>query len=221
MQALQAINFSQEVFKTIVQYGPINYAAIASQLESTSSVVSKTVYELVKRGYVARTEDTFGNITFTALVEEQDVMFYVKRKPAATLFAGRALKAKQTTNAVATVAKAQITPEKKVTQLEEIFNYIADFAKPSLNPTEVHDAFPEFTYSMVSSAMWKLVNKHKYLINNDGQYSLAIKKADAVFSNGGRPVGSYKNVINVNGQEIKIKATEAIRLFKQLNKHYG
>jgi Mn-dependent DtxR family transcriptional regulator len=211
MQAL-AINFSQQVFQTIVQYGPINFAAIASKLESTPSVVSKTVYQLVKRSYVGRIEDAYGNVTFKALVAEKDVTFYNKYKPAATLFVARERAANKAATQAATVTKAQVVQDKPVTRLEEIFNYIADFAKPSLNPTEVHEAFPDLTYSMVASAMHKLVNKHKYLKNDGGQYSISIKKEDAVFG--------YTSV-EIKGEQIHMKSKDALTLFKQLQKHYG
>jgi DNA-binding MarR family transcriptional regulator len=211
MQAL-AINFSQQVFQTISQFGPINFAAIARKLDSTASVVSKTVYKLVERGYVARTEDSFGNVFFTARVEEKDVKFYNKHKPAATLFIARERATKKAAVQAAKVTKVQFVPEKPVTRLEEVFNYIADFAKPSLNPTEVHEAFPDLTYSMVASAMHKLVNKHKYLKNDGGQYSIAIKKEDAVFG---------YTFVEIKGEQIHMKAKEALTLYKQLSKHYG
>lgn len=98
---------------------------------------------------------------------------------------------------------------------EAIFNYIADNAQPSLNPTEVHEAFPHLSYKTVSRAMNKLAHRG-YLLNDYAQYSLNIRKEDAVFGNVGRPVKEVR--VEVDGESIVMSTTTAKIVLRQLKK---
>lgn len=98
---------------------------------------------------------------------------------------------------------------------EAIFNYIADNARPSFNPTEVHEAFPHLSYKSVSRTMNKLAQRG-FLKNDDAQYSLAIRKEDAVFGNVGRPAKEV--VVTVAGESLIMNTTTAKIVLRQLMK---
>jgi DNA-binding Lrp family transcriptional regulator len=207
-----SISRTQQIFESIADNGPISIGELAAKFNITYQAMINYVNRLFNRGLVKKVYSDIHSIRIVAVVSKRQATFQEARK---TVY-GSAIKQQPTP-----VKKAQFAPvSMKRNYKQEIFNYIADNATPSLNPTEVHDAFPELQYQAVSHAMW-IMSKSGYLHNDDGQYSLAINKADAVFGKMGRPVGSFKNVIKVNGQEIKIKGKEAARLYKQLQKHYG
>jgi hypothetical protein len=103
----------------------------------------------------------------------------------------------------------------KVNNTEAIFNYIADNARPSLNPTEVHEAFPHLAYDSVSKTMNKLAHRG-FLKNDYAQYSLAIPKNEAVFGNRGRPVKEV--TVTVAGESLIMSTTTAKLVLRQLKK---
>jgi predicted ArsR family transcriptional regulator len=197
MQALQAtISRTQQIFETIANNGPLSISALAKKFDITTTQMMNYVQRLQTRGYIKKTYSATSPMQVSAAISKEQAVFQEKRK-----------------DVYVTNTKAAAAP--KLTLKQRIYKLLEGTS--SYNPTEVTDVLADTDYQTVRSSMQKMY-ENGVLTRSGPQYSVVKDAYSKLQASAGRPTGSFKLQVEINGALVRISAREALKLKSKLNK---